>query len=83
MGGIASMRSESKEDRQRQLRRGVQELAGEYPDFSFGVIAEGEAGIEAKPRPSYEGHLTLVIRPDADGIRAALDKDAALKPGGT
>jgi hypothetical protein len=77
MGGIdlgeLHRQLQDQQARERQLRKDVQELAGDYPGFMFHVIAKpGEAAIEAIPRPGNSDGLYAVIMPDADGIRAAL-----------
>lgn len=81
MGGNSINAAQEKTRRQERLRRDVRTLASDYPGFRFGVIAGGEAGIEATPGPGYEGDLVAVIRPDAAGIRAVLDADALNRGG--
>ncbi len=77
MGGIdldeLHRQLQEQQAREWQLRRDVQELAGDYPGFIFHVIVKpGEAAIEAIPRPGTSDGLYAVIMPDADSIRAAL-----------
>lgn len=74
----AHERLQQRQEQQRQIAAAVQALRGDYPAWTFTIIAKpGETGIEAVPGPGYEGDLVAVIRPDADGIREVLD--AALR----
>jgi hypothetical protein len=64
---------DSQQDQQ-QLARDVQALRNDYPGFMFTVVAGGgQTGIEAVPKPGYEGELVAIIMPDANGLREALD----------
>jgi hypothetical protein len=78
MGGkdldVLYQQLQEQQDRERQLRQDLRDLAADYPGFLFGIVAGGgQTGIEAIPKPGYEGELVAIIMPDANGLREALD----------
>lgn len=71
---LQSLRPSSGRQDQDQLTRDVQALQDDYPGFMFSIVTGFRgAAIEALPRAGYTGELVAVIKPDAEGIREALD----------